>query len=145
MHLAAASIMQQWFEGLWNDNDESTIERLMHADAVVHGLGGPVTGKIVGPADFMTFYRTFRTTFPDIHIEIVHAVTEGDLTVAHCRVTGTHQGDGLGMAPTGRRVDFYGFALGRVREGRMVEAWNCFDFLSLYQQLGVPMQLPSAD
>lgn len=61
--------------------------------------------------------------------------------LAHCRVTGTHRGDGLGVPATERRLDFYGFALGRVEGGQLREGWNCFDFLDMYRQLGVELAL----
>ena len=51
-------------------------------------------------------------------------------------MTGTHTGEGLGVAPTGRRVAFRGIAMGRGSGGQLVEGWNCFDFLSLYEQIG---------
>jgi steroid delta-isomerase-like uncharacterized protein len=142
MQVTPASIMQQWFDGLWNAGDESTLDRFLAADGVVHGLATPDGEPIRGPQGFAPFYRAFRGAFPDVHIEVVHSVTEGDWTVAHCRVTGTHAGDGLGLPATGKPVTFYGFALGRMAGGQIVEAYNCFDFLSMYQQLGVSMDLP---
>ena len=66
----------------------------------------------------------------------------GELSLAHCRVTATHKGDGLGFPATGRQIEFWGFALGRYVDGQLVEGWNCFDFLGMYQQLGVPLNLP---
>jgi predicted ester cyclase len=74
---------------------------------------------------------------PDIHIEVERTITEGDLVAAHCRVTGTHRGGTLGFAPTGRRVDFHGVTIARIVDGQFREGWNSFDFLTLYQQLGV--------
>jgi predicted ester cyclase len=47
----------------------------------------------------------------------------------------------MGIA-TGKRVDFYGMTMVRVRNGKIVEAWNNFDFLSFYQQIGMLPQLP---
>lgn len=59
-----------------------------------------------------------------------------------CRVTATHRGGELGFAATDRHVEFWGFSLGRFDQGKLVEGWNCFDFLGMYQQLGVPLNLP---
>jgi predicted ester cyclase len=42
----------------------------------------------------------------------------------------------LGGDATGRPVDFYGMVIARVRDGKMVEGWNVFDFLTMYQQIG---------
>lgn len=62
----------------------------------------------------------------------------------HCRVTGTHTGEGLGIAPTGKRVDFEGMTIARVIDGQIREGWNCYDFLTMYQQLGVVPAAPGA-
>ena len=134
------SIIREWFEELWNKGDETTIEKLLHADGLIHGLldGRPIRG----PAEFKPFYRTFRTAFPDISIELLHVLSEGDMAVAHCRVIGTHRGDGLQIAATNRTIGIEGFAMGRFARGQLIEGWNCFDFLGLYQQLGMQLSPP---
>ena len=144
MSLTPESAMHAWFENLWNKGDETTIDTMLHVDGVVHGLPTPDGQPIRGPEAFKPFYRKFRTAFPDMSIEIVHSVTQGDMTLAHCRVKGTHGGDGIGLAATGRPIEFWGFALGRFDNGQLVEGWNCFDFLEMYQQCGVGLNLPPA-
>ena len=144
MSLTPESAMHAWFENLWNKGDETTIDTMLHVDGVVHGLPTPDGQPIRGPEAFKPFYRQFRTAFPDLSIEIVHSVTQGDLTLAHCHVKGTHSGDGIGLAATGRPIQFWGFALGRFDNGQLVEGWNCFDFLDMYQQCGVTLNLPPA-
>jgi predicted ester cyclase len=136
--------MRAWFENLWNKGDETTIDRMFHADGVVHGLPTPDGQPIRGREAFKPFYRSMRAALPDISIDIVHELTQGDLTLAHCRVTATHKGDTLGFAATNKPVEFWGFAMGRFADGQLVEGWNCFDFLSMYQQLGVPLKLPTS-
>jgi steroid delta-isomerase-like uncharacterized protein len=135
------AVMRTWFEEVWNQGREEAIDRIFAADAVAHGLpGGPMTG----PAAFRAIFGAFRGAFPDIRIEVLRTVTEGDLVTTHCRVTGTHSGATLGFAPTGRRVDFEGMVIARVGNGQIQEGWNCFDFLAMYQQLGVVSATPGA-
>jgi predicted ester cyclase len=59
--------------------------------------------------------------------------------IVRCRVTGTHTGPGLASSPTDKSVDFTGMCLAHMRNGKIAEAWNNFDFLSLHQQLGLPL------
>src|SRR5690606_32672518 len=59
MQVTPASIMQQWFDGLWNAGDESTLDRFLAADGVVHGLATPDGEPIRGPQGFAPFYRAF--------------------------------------------------------------------------------------
>lgn len=63
---------------------------------------------------------------------------------AYCHVTGTHTGGGLGIPPTRKGVDFHGFTITRVVDGTIREGWNGFDFLTMYQQLGVVPASPGS-
>lgn len=131
------SVVRSWFDELWNRGDETTIDRLLHADGVVHGLPTPYGRPIRGPVEFKRFYQAFRNAFPDISVELVHVLSQGEMVAAHCRVTGTHRGNTLGMAATNKAVRFEGFVLARITDGQLIEGWNCFDFMGMYQQLGV--------
>ena len=133
MPASPEAVARTWFEEVWNQGSEQAIDRLMAPDAVFHGLPVPV----VGPAQFKPFHRSYRNAFPDIHIEIDDLVCHGDRVALKCTVTGTHRGDGLGIAATNRPVTITGMGLARIENGRIVEAFNTFDFLSLYQQVGL--------
>jgi predicted ester cyclase len=127
-------VIRTWFEEVWNQRSKDTIHRLFDAETVAHGLPG---GELRGPAGFEPLHAAFCGAFPDIRVAVEHTVTEGDMVVAHVRVTGSNTGEGLGFPPTGRRIDMQGMVLARVVGGRLREGWNCFDFLGMYQQLGV--------
>jgi predicted ester cyclase len=55
--------------------------------------------------------------------------------MARCIVSGVHSGDGLGIPPTGRRVELSGMCLARIENEKLAEAWNNFDLEALYRQL----------
>jgi steroid delta-isomerase-like uncharacterized protein len=136
-------VAHEWFEQVWNKGSEEAIVRLMSPTARFHGLPTPDGAPIIGPDAFKPFFHRLRQAFPDIRIEVERSVVEDDMVALHCRVTGNHRGEGLGIAPSGNAVDIHGMAMARIRDGRIVEAWNCFDFLALYGQVGL-VQLPSA-
>ena len=139
MALAPEAVLRTWFDELWNQHREGTIDRLFAAEGLAHGLPG---GPLRGPAGFRSAYQAFLGAFPDIEITVERSVTDGDHSVMYCRVTGTHTGDGLGIPPTGRRVEFTGMTMAKVSDGQIREGWNCFDFLSMYQQLGALPAIP---
>jgi steroid delta-isomerase-like uncharacterized protein len=128
-----SAVVRRWFEEVWNEGKESTIDELYSSQAVAHGLPG---SALKGPAGFKPFFAQFRAAFPDIHVEVTQCVCEGEMCVVHCVVTGTHTGAGLG-APTHRPVRFTGMTMARVAGGQIQEGWNEFDFLRMYQQLGI--------
>ena len=136
------SVLRAWFDGLWNRGDEDTIDRLMHADAVFHGLPTPDGQPIRGPHNIRPFYQGFRSAFPSITVEVQQVVSQGEKAVAYCRVTGAHRGAGLDIPATGKAVDFFGFAMCEVKDEQIVQGWNCFAFLDMYRQLGAEISMP---
>jgi predicted ester cyclase len=126
------ALVRAWFHEVWDLGDETAIDRLMAADAAVHGLGMPIRG----PEGFKPYFRTMRNALGDLEVQVLRTVVQGDLVAAHCHVVARHVGEALGGPPTGRPVEFFGMAIARVEGGKLVEGWNCFDFLTMYQQLG---------
>jgi predicted ester cyclase len=106
------------------------------ADIVAHGLVDPEGHEISGREKFREFWHQFRTTFPDIRVEVQDALVDGDKIMVRCMVRATHLGEGLAVGPTEKAVSFTGMVLAHVRNGQLVEVWDNWDFLSLYQQLG---------
>jgi len=131
--MAEAEFMHRWFEEIWNNQNESAIDDMFAEDGVGHGLG---TEPIVGPENFKTFHRAFVSAYPDLKVHVEDTVVEGDKIATRCRVTGSHRGDGIGVPPTDRPVDFTGMVIVRVKDGKIVEAWNEFDFMKMYTQVG---------
>jgi len=74
---------------------------------------------------------------------IVRTLSDAGLTDVLV-VTGTHHGPGLGVKATGAPIEIYGVAIAAIRDGQVQEGWNCFDFMSLYQQVGMLPALPAA-
>jgi steroid delta-isomerase-like uncharacterized protein len=139
----ADTIVHDWFERVWNRQDAAAIDELMAEEAIVHGLATAEGSQMKGPSGFRGVHDAFLSAFPDLQIEVEHCIRDGDTLAFRCRVRGTHQGDGLGVAPTQRRVDFAGMGFVRVEDGKIVEAWNTFDFQRMNDQLGLGGGTPS--
>ena len=72
----------------------------------------------------------------NIEVVVEDTIAEGDKVVARCSVRGKHVGDSLGFKATGAQAEFDGITIVRVKNGKIVEAWNNFDFMKMYRQLG---------
>ncbi len=131
------TIVHEWFERVWNQGQSDAIDDLLAEDAVIHGLQGPNRSDAGGPPEFRRMYAAFRDAFPDLRIDVDACLVDGDQVAFRCHVRGTHTGRGLGFEATGKAVNFQGMGFVRARAGRIVEAWNNFDFQTLYAQLGV--------
>jgi len=84
------------------------------------------------------FFEMSRAAFPDLKFRIMHMLAEGDMVIAHGVFEGTHEGDFMGVPPTGQRVsvpiaDVVRFG----SDGRAVEHWGVTDTGMMMQQLGV--------
>jgi len=139
MAQTGTTVLHRWFEEVWNQGNEAKIDEMMTEDSIVHGLKGPDGKEIRGPAAFKPFYHQFRTAFPDIRITVEDALVDGDRIAVRCQVTATHAGHGVAGAPTNKTVTIDGMCIARIAGGRIAEGWNNFDFLSMYQQLGMQL------
>ena len=88
-------------------------------------------------------FHMYRAAFPDLRMEAQDVLVSGDKAVARVRATGTHQGEFLGMAATGRSVDVQLIDITRFGEdGLAREHWGVFDALAMMQQLGAFPESP---
>ena len=78
-----------------------------------------------------------RTAFPDIRITAEDMVAEGDKVACRGTFSGTHKGEFMGIAATGKQINVGVIEILRIVGGKMVEHWNIVDNLGMMQQLGV--------
>jgi steroid delta-isomerase-like uncharacterized protein len=131
------ALIHRWFEEVWNKGRAEAIDELFAEEGIANGLADESGAPLRGPGGFKPFFQKFRDAFPNIEVIVEDTIVEGDKVAARCRVLGTHQGEGLGFAATNMPVEFTGISIVRIRDGKIVEAWNNFDFMSMFQQLNV--------
>ena len=78
----------------------------------------------------------FRRGFPDLISTIEDLIAEGDKVVGRWRSRATHQGEYMGIPPTGKEVKFTGTSVYRIEEGKIAESWNSEDQFGLMRQIG---------
>jgi len=130
------ALIRRWFEEVWNKGRADAIEEMLAEDAVVHGLSDDVAKPLRGPTGFLPFHTQFREAFPNVEVICEDTIAEGDKVAVRCSVRGKHVGDSLGFKATQATAEFDGIAIVRVKDGKLVEAWNNFDFMKMYKQLG---------
>lgn len=129
------TLMNRWFEEVWNKGREEAIDEMSCQDVPGYGLKAPDGNEVRGMDAFKAYYRQMRAALSDIHVVVEAVITEGDLTVARCVVTAKHTGEGLGKPPKGNPVNFTGMTMARIKDGKIAEAWNNFDFMTMFQQM----------
>ena len=79
---------------------------------------------------------TFLTAFPDLEVKVLMTVTEDDKVSAHLRWRGTHEGEFIGIAATGKKVEFTSTAILLIsHDGLIAQAWDEVDLFGLSAQL----------
>ena len=136
MSEANKELIRRWFEEVWNKGRAEAIEEMFDKNGIAHGLSDDPANPIKGPQGYRPFYDGLRQAFPNIVVVVEDMVAEGDKVAARCSVRAKHEGEFLGRAATQAPVEFTGITIVRVDNGKIVEAWNNFDFMTMYKQVG---------
>jgi predicted ester cyclase len=132
---AAAELVRRLHSELLSGRDPAVVDSFFASDFVSHNNPPGFPPGIEGVKRFFTM---FRDAFPDVSVEIDQMVVEGDRVAVATTFTGTHEGELMGVAPTGRRVSVTGIDMVRVSGGRIVEHRGLTDIVGLMRQLTAP-------
>ena len=125
------AVVRRFIEQAFNAGDVAVINELVARDYVLH-----VAPEVRGPEGMQHFVTMYRTAFPDYACTVDDQIAEGDKVVTRWTVRGTHQGELMGIPPTGKQVTLPGVVIDRIANGQLVESWLQADALGMLQQLG---------
>ena len=128
------AIVHSLIDRLFTDGDLSAVDTYLAADFVMHD---PPLGVSADREGMRMAGGIIRKAFPDWRSDLHMLVGEGDIVAERFTASGTHQGELMGVAPTGSTVSLKGINIFRVRDGRVVEWWSRLDELGLFRQLGL--------
>jgi steroid delta-isomerase-like uncharacterized protein len=136
-------IARRYATEFWSEGNAGLADGLLAPDYVVHDPGMPDRpGGIEGEKGVLA---TFRAVFPDLRFDIEDVVGEEDRGVVRWTAHGTHRGEFMGLAPTGKRMSMAGISIYRIAGGKIVEHWGVWDTLGMLQQMGaMPAQAATA-
>lgn len=123
------------FYALVNAGDVDGLGELLAGDFVEHEVAPGLEPTKDG---VLEFFRMYTAAFPDLRFEAEDVLASGDKVVARVRVTGTHQGEFMGMPATGKSIDAQAIDIVRFGDdGLAREHWGVFDTMAMMEQLGV--------
>lgn len=135
-------LVRSFYEQVVNTGDVTRIERYLAPDFVeVHQN----TRHPVGIAGAKEHVLGVRRTYPDLHLTIEQQIAEGDWIATRVTMRGTHRGEWLGIAPTGKPVEATGVNLDRVAGGRIVEHGGAADLLTPLLAIGAVRIVGASD
>jgi predicted ester cyclase len=110
------------------------IDELVDPDATIRT---PLPIATTGAEALKEIWAMLFRIYPDIHLTVEDLIGEGDKVVGRTTVTGTHRGEFMGVAPTGKSVTYNEMFMFRFAAGRVVETWGVVDVFAQMKQIGV--------
>ena len=111
-----------------------TIDDLVAPDAVIRT---PLPIDAAGAEALKQIWAMLLRIYPDIHLTVEDLIAEDDKVVGRTTVSGTHQGEFMGVAPTGNSVTYNEIFIFRFADGLVVETWGVVDVYAQMKQIGV--------
>ncbi len=117
-------VARDWFETVWNRRDIAAALEVVGPDVMAVSEGGVIRSA----AQFREqVYLPMIQALPDLRVEILGTVGEGEEVVVRWVARGTHAGEGMGLPASGRKVEFSGMTWFRICDGLIVEAWDRYN------------------
>jgi steroid delta-isomerase-like uncharacterized protein len=130
-----SALVRRFIEEAFNQANFEGIADMLAPDYLHHD---PTTNQFGSGIDgFKQMISLYRQAFPDLQITLEDQIATEDKVVDRWTGHGTHQGEFMGMAPTGRKITATGISIHRIAAGKIAETWNNYDALGMLQQLGV--------
>ena len=127
------ALVRRYMEEAFEKRSSTIVDELVAPEFVHHDPVSPIHG----PEELKQLHGMFFAAFPDMRLTVEDMIAEADKVVTRWTIRGTHQGDLLGIPPTGKSVIVTGMVISRLKDGKFVEDWEKFDTMGLMQQLGV--------
>lgn len=128
------ALVRRFVEEAQSRGDISAVDQFLTPDFVDHSalLGLPPTREGV-----KQLFTMLRTALPDLHATIHDQVAEGNKVVTRKTLSGTHQGELMGIPATGKQVAIEVIDILQIAGGKITHHWTVVDQLAMMQQLGV--------
>src|SRR5215204_6706150 len=129
------------YNELWNERKLEVADEVVAAGGTNYGTG--LLPQPFGPEEMKGTVRMVSAAFPDNRHDVEEMIAEGDKVVVRCTLTGTHEGEFMGIPPTGRSIEVTEIHVYRLEDGKAVEHRVGRNDLGAMRQLGVvPDELP---
>ena len=137
------ALSRRLLDEAFNAGNVDVIDELVTTDFVNHDAALPE--PMVGAAAAKATISGYRSAFPDLRITVEEQIADDEGVATRWSAKGTHQGDLMGMSPTGKQATVTGITIDRIVDGRIAESWTNWDTLGMLQQLGaVPVLATTA-
>ncbi|MEM5475127.1 nuclear transport factor 2 family protein [Pacificibacter sp. AS14] len=124
--MTGIEILQAWYQRVWEQNDLTAVAEYFDVDAMANGLMTDLAAEL---EDFQTIVPAVLRLIRNVKINITHSMEEGDKAWAYLEISAQNAKD---LSP----VVCSGQVMIRTKDNKITEAYNHFDFLGFFEQLG---------
>jgi steroid delta-isomerase-like uncharacterized protein len=125
-------LVRRFIEGVWGKADMDLADQIIASDLIDHT---PVSGVPGNREGYKQLVHALHTAFPDLSLSLDRVIVDGDVAVDYWTCRGTHQGEFMNVAPSGKPVTFSGIDILKIEDGQIVETWHIEELLQLVQQI----------
>jgi steroid delta-isomerase-like uncharacterized protein len=135
------ALAERWFEEVWNERRDETIDELIAEGGIANHEGGPPADK-----EYLKSVRAaLLAAISDLRVTEDDTLAYGNDVVVRWRMKGTHDGPGLGFPPSGKAIDARGMTWLRFEDGQIVEGWDSWNQGAFLAALGPSDARPEAE
>lgn len=128
-------IVRRFYEEVMSQGNMNLLDEIMASDFKDHGE--TLFGSPQGRDTLKQGITASRAVFGDLHVQLHDVIADGEMVGVRGTMRCTHQGEFLGVSPSGNELSWNGLALFRIVDGKITERWFNSDSLSITQQLGL--------
>ncbi len=126
-------IVREYTEKVFNEHNPDLASEYVTPDVKWHG---GTLGSVEGAENLVGLLQGFIGALPDLTAQEQDIVAQGDTVAIRFVVEATHEGELLGIAPTGRKVRWDAVDVYRLRDGKISEEWAADDLTAILHQTG---------
>ena len=137
MSREAGETVRVFIEEVFNKGNFSILEEVIHPD---YRYSSP-EGQLEGIEQLRDLIQGFRQGFPNLNLSIDDLFAAENKVCTRITLTGTHQGEYMGIDATDKAIKVTGVVISRITDGKIIEEWEILDMLGFCQQLGLVPEL----
>jgi steroid delta-isomerase-like uncharacterized protein len=128
------TIVRTLFDEVFSKGNMNKLDELFQKEVKFHDVA--FSEEIRGLKGIKEAEQMYKTAFPGKKVTIEDMLTADDKVIVRWKCTGTHKGELNGTAPTNRSINITGISIYRLANDKIVEVWQSWDRLGLYEQIG---------
>jgi steroid delta-isomerase-like uncharacterized protein len=131
---ANIAIVRKFFDVGPSKGDIAAADSLLHSEFTLHT---PLPTPGPGIEEMNNVITTCRAAFAGLHVTIDDIMADGNRVIARFTARGTHNGEFMGVPPTGKAITLTAIEIFRIKDGKIAELWGEVNMMGLMQQLGM--------